>query len=722
MIQRFVGGLIFVAVCCCGTVVNAQDVKPTRTIHLVYDDSGSMIRLGSSYVDTWCQAKYAMEVVAAMLDDGDALNIYYMSDYDNGMTAPPRIRLRGSQSPEIVRANVETIHQTITPFGNTPFAAVKKAHQDLKQASTDEKWLVVLTDGEFEDGKMSNNEVETYYSQVVADASTKVIMLAMGSEAATIKSHEEKGIFFEHASSTRDILPKLTEICNRIFQRNALKVLQNNANHRISFSVPMREIIVLAQGKNVTQAGTIQKGTESYAPSSAVHVRYSEVSSTQNPPGAIVADGLNGFVATYLGQLDPGQYEIRVDNVENLDVYYKPNVSIAAYLYDLDGNEVTEKTDIVNGKYQLKFGFVHAVTNEKVEDTALLGKIVYESTITNTASDGKMTHIQATSGDWIEIREGMLDIQVMAHYLDYNTVKTSLNYEVFFRNALVYELEEVSEYAVSKEGISNVDKPMRVTVKMKDGESLVELSHEQWDAMPLPKVFMKSKQGNVRIEKSGAKGVFELYPDFGERDPFDITDKELKFALSGGFEKGKSSAQGRLEASIPIEDRISSFERAVHWFLRHWIELLVWGMIAVIVWGYMPFVKKRFNRKIPHKIKGVKVNAFQTQTECQATFKKDFFSVILPYCSEKAIFSWPTVCHATRLRLKARKRPSISLENFTALNEMYVFGSQKIDKMTKKKKAFSFTDNDMITYKKVSDDGEEAITYRFTLKSKSKSK
>ena len=65
-------------------VALGQEAKPSRTINLVYDDSGSMIRQGSTYVDTWCQAKYALEVVASMLDDRDVLNVYYISIYNIG--------------------------------------------------------------------------------------------------------------------------------------------------------------------------------------------------------------------------------------------------------------------------------------------------------------------------------------------------------------------------------------------------------------------------------------------------------------------------------------------------------------------------------------------------------------------------------------------------------------------------------------------------------------
>ena len=46
-------------------------------------------------VDTWCQAKYSMEVFAAMLGDTVTLNIYYMSDYQSGTGSAPRLTLQG---------------------------------------------------------------------------------------------------------------------------------------------------------------------------------------------------------------------------------------------------------------------------------------------------------------------------------------------------------------------------------------------------------------------------------------------------------------------------------------------------------------------------------------------------------------------------------------------------------------------------------------------------
>ena len=704
-------------------VALGQEAKPSRTINLVYDDSGSMIRQGSTYVDTWCQAKYALEVVASMVDDRDVLNVYYMSDYDSGMAAPPRIRLHGSQNPQVVAGNVSTVHQMVTPFGNTPFSAVRKAHQDLKRASSDERWLVVLTDGEFEDGKMTNDAVESYFQEVVAGGQAKVMMLAMGPMAATIRSDEQKGIYFEHATSTRDILPKLTAICNRIFQRNALPVQHENAKVGIEFSVPMRELIVLAQGSEVTMAGPIVAAEGENAPSSVVQVKYSEVSSTQNPPNAVVARDLNGIVATYFGPFAPGKYTIEIAKADTVDVYYKPNVSIAAYLYDLDGNEVTDNADIVNGKYVLRFGFVDAKTKAKVEDTSLLGRIDYESVVTNTPIDGAVSTVEAKDNSTIEIREGKLDIAVKAQYLEYNTVKTSLTFDVFFRNELEYRVEEVPEYKLTDDGYVNFDKPVRLSVQMKDGDKAIDLTPEQWAAMGLPKVYTKSGEGKFQIAKGEKIGEFLVNLDFDGVDPFEVKETEASFSVSGGFEKGKSSAAGRVEATVSITNEISDWARFLRWMELNWKTALMWLIAGIILWGYMPWVKKRFG-KIGSRMPVTKKTVFSTKNDDGiAKFSKDTMSVIMPYRAETGVLdlfqAFPKVSPLT-LKLKAAGNGNIYIMNYRDVDARCEFASKK-PRDHKPKKPFTFRPNCTITFRTENDKGEKE-TYSFSMMSTSKSK
>ena len=288
----------------------AETYIPSRTINLVYDDSGSMIRSNSVYLDRWCQAKYAMEVFAGMLGENETLNIYFMSDYVNSMTAPPKLVLRGSKDASVTEANVKKIHDTITDVSETPFDSVKKAYEDLKKVNTDERWLVVLTDGEFTG--TSNARVENYFYDCVKDGKTRVMMLSMGADAAVIKSNPDKNIYFEQALDSKDILSKITRICNRIFQSNALPI--NSANE-VSFNIPMSQLIVFAQGKSVKIEGITGPDGKTLQPSSNVHVEYSKTATTdKNYPerNVIVADNLNGYVATYNMDFEPGKYKVNV--------------------------------------------------------------------------------------------------------------------------------------------------------------------------------------------------------------------------------------------------------------------------------------------------------------------------------------------------------------------------------------------------------------------------
>ena len=73
---------ILLFLCVVPVNVSATTHAPARVINVVYDDSGSMY----SGVDTWCRAKYSMEVFSAMLGDTDKMNVYKAL---NGITFRP---------------------------------------------------------------------------------------------------------------------------------------------------------------------------------------------------------------------------------------------------------------------------------------------------------------------------------------------------------------------------------------------------------------------------------------------------------------------------------------------------------------------------------------------------------------------------------------------------------------------------------------------------------
>ena len=683
---------IFVAFTGVMPLALAESYVPSRTINLVYDDSGSMIRMGDTYVDTWCQAKYAMEVVAAMLGVRDTLNIYYMSDYVTGTQARARLTLHGSNNAAVVKSNVDLIHNLVTKASDTPFNAVRKAYEDLKLVTTDERWLVVLTDGEFEDGAMKSHEIEAYYDRVVSDGKTRIIMLAMGPSAAMIQSDEANGIYFEHASSTAAILPKLTTICNRIFQRNALPISREDLSKKqMSFGVPMDSLIVFAQGREVKISGLVDADGHRVSPSSNVHATFSTQASTTNPEGTIVNENLNGFVATFDHAFDPGTWKFDIEHADSIDVYYKPNVAIRAYLYNTIGDEVTAQDNLVNGKYRLEFGFVHEDTGVKVEDPSLLGKVDFISHVTNTTHSGKVTSLQAKHGDMIEILEGDLKIDVTAHFLDYNTVTTTNAYQVYFRNILAFEWERKPTWSLTSRGLGNADEFGILRVTMMDGDRAVPLSQEQWDAMGTPRVRIvmpsESKAGQenpeapadlgLEFRKGDAIGVFEVIPVLKQADPFLAVHGTMPVVIAAEFATGMSTAAGSLSDSVILSDDITPMERFLYWFERNW------GKVVAGILGFIYILGLAVKRRLP---KSLRRSPMITQYDKRkremnttaASQKLDtFMNIFVPFRPETCTYSFDKI---SDICIEAWKGQSVLLCNARDFSDTKVrFEGEKVE-------------------------------------------
>lgn len=619
----------------------AETYVPSRTINLVYDDSGSMIRVDSDYVDTWCQAKYAMEVFAGMLGENETLNIYYMSDYADGtLSAPPKLKLTGSKDATKTAANVKKIHDLVTDATSTPFNSVKKAYNDLKKVDSDERWLVVLTDGEFDGTK--NTRVRNYFDDCVSDGKTRVMMLSMGPNAAVIEPDPDKHIYFEKAENTTDILSKLTRICNRIFQSNALPITESN---EITFNVPMSQLVVFAQGKSVKIEGISTSKGKMIKSSSNVHVQYSDRATTDKnypPSKVIVADNLNGYVATYNTDFNAGTYKVKVTGADDIQVYYKPNVSIAAYLYNKDNEEVTAKDNLINGTYRIEFGFINGTNGKKVKDTSLLGNIIFNSSIVNTTTDGEKIPISAQSGDTITIEEGKLDIDVTAQFLEYNTVNANLSYQVYCKNDLIFKFEEKPSYTLNTKGFTNPNDPLLLSVKIDTGKGPTELTEEQWDLLGIPSITTTADLGKFKVEKTDEIGKYKVYPTLKDDDPMKTAGGTIPVKVEGSFKQGLSSAQGKVKDDFKINNTISFTERALDWLKENWLKLTLWILILLLIFGYIP----PFKKYLPRKIKGkptIRCQALKMGAKdfySKGTYKINLSTTLIPYKAETGSLSF----------------------------------------------------------------------------------
>ncbi len=634
-------------------LVSAETYIPSRVINLVYDDSGSMIRTDGVYVDTWCQAKYAMEVFAAMLGGKDTLNIYYMSDYVSGTTATPKLSLKGSINANATTNNVNAVHELVTDCSDTPFNSVKKAYADLKDVSADERWLVVLTDGEFNGTK--NSTVENHFKDYVAESDIKIMMLSMGPNAASIKPDPDNNIFFEKADNTHEIPGKLTGICNRIFQSNALPIDRQNLT--TSFNVPMTQLIIFAQGKNVNIGNITDKEGNKISPNSNVKVSYSTnatIDKNYAKDKIVIADNLMGYVATFDTDFEAGEYKFEVSGADDIQIYYKPNVKIKAYLYDGD-KEVTAEENLVSGTYRLEFGFINGTNDEKVTDTSLLGDIVYISEIKNTAYNGEETVVSAKSGDNITIKEGTLDIDVTASFLEYNTVNTKLSYQIYSRNDLIFTFEEKPTYTLNTKGFTNPDDAMVLVVKVNDGIEAKALGQDQWELLGIPEITTKDDLGEFRIEKTNEIGKFLVYPTLKDNDPMKTSTGKIDVDVTASFTQGLSAAKGELEDTFQINNGIGFIERITDWLSKYWPQLLGFLIFLFLLLGYMPPFKKYLPRKIKKRplIECRAERIGMKDTESHGKYKRSLASTLIPYKAETGAVTFSPSPHKKTAYLKA---------------------------------------------------------------------
>lgn len=576
------------------------DVKeqPSRAIHVVYDDSTSMIvdDFSKEPVDRWCQAKYAMEVFASMLGEKDTMSIYAMSDFVYSETGSPVLTVSGSES---VEARVQSVHDMITAASNTPFESAEQAFTDLQTASADEKWLVILTDGVFNyiDSELGFQERTDEYiaerlNSFIAGGEIKVIYLAMAEHAKTIKENEDAGLYFDRADSGDEILGCITDISNQIFQQNKI-VVEDNAGYSFSTDIPLSEAVIFAQGPNVVITGLENEETgEVIQPESQVSVKYSEKATTLDDSryqgeNLLINDKLTGVVGNF-GQMPAGKYKIKLSGVTTVEVYYKPNVKIVTRLFDAEGNEMKEGR-FIEGTYTLEFGLADPETGEILNST-LLGDVEYEAIVSMNGSQKEMK-----SGDQIVLEPGALDISVSGTYLEYNKVEADLSYEVFHASKpLEFQVDVPKEgWQLTTDALTaNGTDHILVTVLL-NGEVI---SQDMWNAMETLNVTTKDNV-NLHVEKGSDLGTFKIYPEVFEGDALETDDGTIKIKMDGAFEVDGELFEGEGESEFEISSEISLKDKLLHWLKKYWWVLLLIVLLIIII---IAFWKRKL---LPKKLK-----------------------------------------------------------------------------------------------------------------------
>lgn len=348
---------VFILAASVSGMLSASAAQTTKSksydIAVVYDNSGSMYELGGKSRDYWCHAKYAMEIFASMLDyDGqNKLTVYPMWAVS---TAPGHTDAATDAGVVISSAaDVQKIHNMYTPKpSGTPFEPVNKAVADLEKSAADVKWLIILTDGKFDNGATNVGALRSELDKV-ANKGIKSQFICIGSEDVTPLDDEEdfhtidsaNGIFAANPRSSDDIKDTLIAACNTIFERSKLddKYLSGGV---LTLPTPMTNLIIFVQGGTGEISAALSQGEQPLVPKSTFNTNLISMSSpeesvdvTLKKNTAMPSSKMFGQVFTY-ENLKKGQYNLKAEGASSVQIFYVPEVDIAAKLVDKDGQVI----------------------------------------------------------------------------------------------------------------------------------------------------------------------------------------------------------------------------------------------------------------------------------------------------------------------------------------------------------------------------------------------
>lgn len=447
--------------------VMAANNKNGRLINVVYDDSGSMVKNGEDYILRWSQAKYAVEVFTAMMGSSDEMNIYPMS-LQGGLG----LTLTGTD-----KDRVSKIHNMNARYSNTPFTTVDAAAQNLMDSSTDkEKWLVIITDGEFDDGA---TPLETVYSKIdeCTSSGIKVIYLAIGENASNLSADNTKGFYSEKASDGPDVLDKVMKMANQIFTHMILpddRISNSGGVAKLDIDIPVNKVMVFAQGDNVSINGVKHNG-EKINPVEVENVKYSDVT-PENYPDAIVDTSLKGVIATYESSGNPyesGNFEVDVTGAQNIQYYYSPGVEVNCDLY-LNGNIVSQDEEIYAGNYEIGMNFIDP-TNGNVVESELLSDAVFSLSVEN---NGSTQTVDGTKGN-VSLVEGEVILDAVAYLPGEVTLSNEKKYTVLPEPQILNLDVQKNKSSYSADDIANGKEEFLLTVT--DADTGNKLTEDEWD-------------------------------------------------------------------------------------------------------------------------------------------------------------------------------------------------------------------------------------------------
>ena len=640
---------------CSAPTVSADDAGYTKTrksyeIAVAYDNSGSMYLSGST---RWSLAKYSMEIFASMLDyeAGDKLTIHPMHEVTVDKD-------KKSKVSEVVVSNIKDIEKITymhTPNAlGTPYQAVEDAYAALGRSSADEKWLIVLTDGDF-DNNMSVSKVREDLLKKTAN-NVKVQYLGFDVGATSVPKADEKRGFYAAKCDSKTLMSQLIGICNTIFERNILPTEKYLSENKLTLDLSMKNLIVFIQGEGASVTSLKSGKTEIAIRSNSGQRKYSDVKySADRPKYGDLSDGKKKTDTTLYGQVvtfdacKAGKYTLDYEgDASKIQIFYEPDVVIKAELLNSDGQAVNTDTDkLYTGEYTISAYVADAKTGERIEDSELLGDVDIKI-YTKYSTENNYTEHENNCK--VELRpDDEFETYVEATYLEKYKVSTR-DLEGFELGGPFRIVAPIPGFEIALSGQEekytvvdrNKWKPLKITVTLQDKP----LTPEQFKGLELDPDIIPDKEKyedfSYRIVEAPNESAYYIYLA-QDKDGNFVRPKNVGYTFKFRVEYTNDqdeSAEDYAECAFKFEE-YPLWWAITFWSLLFLLLLLIWifymtrkvlpkrvdknpdgTKIVTMSAGDLPGsnVRVTYNRK-RRELNIATQNAVQADERCNASFK-----------------------------------------------------------------------------------------------------
>ncbi len=365
--------------------VSAESLYVHKIVSVVYDDSGSMSG------NKWAYANYAMQTFCGMLNSDDQLFITYMSkSLNNSNYNPEKIDLSAAG----IQNSVDSIRNH-KKSSSTPYSAVEKAFNKLKSVNDSnpntQYWLVVITDGEFDEcSNMSKDKKKSYlndhfydYAESVMPNGTEpqVTFLGIG-DIVSPDEDQTNGVYTYSASDAAGIIKAMSDMADKISGRTRLQAKDikkiDDKTIQVSSSIPLLNVAVFAQGSQVKVTKAEHSNKTPLSVNRNVSLSY---------PGHSELVGGAFLLESSSDIIDSGKYNITFDSsidVNDIIILFEPAIEVRMTI-SVNGTEISDRSKLSDvmekDKISVSCKIYEMETNTEIDPSDLPSGTKFEITV-----------------------------------------------------------------------------------------------------------------------------------------------------------------------------------------------------------------------------------------------------------------------------------------------------------------------------------------------------